>query len=600
MYTTLNKLFHLFDARTRFQFLLLFGLMLLTAVLETIGIGLVMPFIAVITTPGIVETNAWLNRAKLTIGAKGQSDFLIVMSIGLIVFYALKNASLGVSGYLQLRFVFSKRTMLGKRLLKAYMLKPYTFHLEHNTAELTRNITHESIRVFNFVQSLFKTCSELLVFSIVVIMLLWINPIAVICSVLMLGLLSWIFYKSVSAHVAALGLKVQTSIQHMHQSVLEGIGAIKEVKLSGRNDFFPNRYYAAMMENARSNWRYSTINMMPRLFLEVFAVGSVSLIIVTLHMQGKDIRMILPTLGVFAMAAIRLMPSLSQIVANLHAIRFDSSAIDVIYKDISSHSAAPHVRLAGMSAPELIFQDRLKIVNLGYAYPNSNGDALHGISLEINKGQAIAFAGPSGAGKTTLANLVLGLLTPSEGCICLGDRNVYENLAAWQRKIGYVPQDIYLLDASIRSNIAFGLEEDEIDEGKVRKAVEIAQLEAFVSRLPDGLGTVIGEHGVRLSGGQRQRIGIARALYHEPEILILDEATSSLDGETEQEVTQAIDILSGRKTLIIIAHRLSTIKNCDRIYYLERGAIADAGTFQELVQKNAEFRRMAESGRIEA
>ncbi len=600
MYTTLNKLFHLFDARSRLQFLLLFGLMLVTAVLETVGIGLVMPFIAVITTPGIVETNAWLKRARMTIGAGGQFDFLIIMSIGLIVFYALKNASLGVSGYLQLRFVFSKRAMLGKRLLKAYMLKPYTFHLEHNTAELTRNITHETIRVFNFVLSLFKTCSELFVFGTVVVMLLWINPLAVICSVLMLGLLSGIFHKSVSAHVAALGLKVQSSIRHVNQSVLEGLGAIKEVKLSGRDDFFPNRYYTAMMINARSNWRYSTINMMPRLFLEVFAVGSVSMIIVILQMQGKDISTILPTLGVFAMAAIRLMPSLSQIVANMHAIRFDSSAIDVIHADICSPPPAGPGGLTAIAAPALVFNDSLKIINLGYAYPNANGDTLHGISLEINRGQAVAFAGPSGAGKTTLANLVLGLLKPSEGCIHFGDRNIHENLAAWQREIGYVPQDIYLLDASIRRNIAFGLEEDEIDEGKVGKAVEIAQLEAFVSGLPDGLGTVIGEHGVRLSGGQRQRIGIARALYHEPEILILDEATSSLDGETEREVTQAIDILSGRKTLIIIAHRLSTIKNCDRIYYLEKGAIADVGTFQELVQKNDEFRRMAESGRIEA
>jgi len=599
MYKTFKKLLYLFDTRTRFQFLFLFGLMLVTAVLETVGIGLIMPFIAVMTDPKIIEANIWLSKAKHIIGVKNQFDFLIFMSVGLIVFYTLKNISLGVSNYLQLRFVFSKRSMLGKRLLRSYMLKSYTFHLERNTAELTRNIISETVRVFNFVQSLLKTCSELFVCCIVVVMLLWIDPIAVICSVGILGIISGIFYKSVSAYVATLGQKVQSSIKYVHQSVLEGIGAIKEVKLFSREEYFPDRYYFNMMENARANWRYSTINTMPRLFLEVVAIGSVSLIIVALQIQGKDMKMLLPTLGLFAMAAIRLMPSLSQIVANLHAIRFDSSAVDVIYEDMVNINMTIPFELNRKSVQQLSFSRNLRMNNLGYVYPNSTIKVLQGISLEIIKGQAIAFAGPSGAGKTTLANLILGLLTPSEGTIRLDDQNIFENLPSWQRKIGYVPQSIYLLDASIKSNIAFGMEDYEIDDNKVQKAVEIAQLDTFVNELPDGLKTVIGENGIRLSGGQRQRIGIARALYHEPEILILDEATSSLDGETEREVSRAIEILSGRKTLVIIAHRLSTIKNCNKIYYMEKGVIVDSGTFDELVSKNAEFKRMAESSKIE-
>jgi ATP-binding cassette subfamily C protein len=224
---------------------------------------------------------------------------------------------------------------------------------------------------------------------------------------------------------------------------------------------------------------------------------------------------------------------------------------------------------------------------------------LHGVSLEIHKGQAVAFVGSSGASKTTLANLILGLLKPSEGYIYTDDQDIFQHLQAWQRNIGYVPQSIYLLDATIRNNVAFGLEKKEIDDSKVWKAIQIAQLEMFIKDLPEGLDTVIGENGIRLSGGQRQRLGIARALYHEPEILVLDEATSSLDGETEKAVNRSIELLSGQKTLIIIAHRLSTIQSCDRIYFMKKGTIVDSGTFLELVRNNNDFKRMAESGKLD-
>jgi ATP-binding cassette subfamily C protein len=246
----------------------------------------------------------------------------------------------------------------------------------------------------------------------------------------------------------------------------------------------------------------------------------------------------------------------------------------------------------------LSFNSKLAIRDLSYNYPASQQAALTGISLVIDKGQSVAFAGTSGAGKTTLANMVLGLLTPTRGNIFADDQSIFDDLSAWQSIIGYVPQSIYLLDASVRNNIAFGLKEDETNEKMIRDAVKTAKLESFIAGLPNGLETVIGENGVRLSGGQRQRLGIARALYHEPEILVLDEATSSLDPETEKEVSNAIEAMSGKKTMIIIAHRLSTIQKCDRIYYLKNGTIAGSGTFLELIETNGDFRRMAESGKF--
>ncbi len=577
------------------QFFLLFVLMLITAVLETIGIGLIMPFITVMTDPGIIENNVWLSRAKTFIGAKDQFDFLIFMGFGLVFFYILKNIGLGFLNYFQLRFIFSKRSVLGRRLFRTYLYKPFTFHLERNTAELMRNITNETIRVFNFVQSLLKVCSESCVFCAIVIMLLWINPIIVVSSIAVLGILSGIFYKSVSNYLKKLGQRVQISLKYTGQAVLEGLGAIKEVKLANKEEYFPNIYFSNMMDNARANWRYSTISTIPKLSLEIVSVGSVIIIIVLLRMQGHDIKTMLPILSLFAMATIRLMPSLSQIVSNLQLARFDSSAVDIIYDDMKGNE---HLR-EGLSQAYFNLKGSITINNLSYTYPNSQKYSLHDIRVRIDKGQAVAFAGTSGAGKTTLANIILGLLYPSGGGIYVDNSDIFQDLNSWQRNIGYVPQAIYLLDTTVRNNIAFGIEDREIDDELVWKALRISQLEDLVNELPQGLDTVIGENGVRLSGGQRQRIGIARALYHDPDLLVLDEATSSLDGETEREVSRAIEVLSGSKTLIIIAHRLSTIRNCSKIYYMDNGTIIDSGTFEELVARNPDFRRMAESNKLE-
>ena len=594
MYRTLKELIFLFDARTRLQFVFLFVLMLIIAVLETIGIGLIMPFIAVITDPAIIDRNVWLRAAKDLFRTTKPTDFLILMSVGLVIFYILKNICLGLSTYLQLRFVFSKRSALGERLLRSYIFRPYVFHLEHNTAELLRNISVETIRVFNFVQSFLKMCSEACVFSCIIAMLLWVNPVIVLITVGVLGIISGLFYKSVSTYLKALGHKVQTSQRYVNQAILEGLGAIKEIKVAGCETYFPGADYRNMMDNARANWKYSTVNTVPKLALEVVAVAGVIIIILVYQMEGYDIKLLLPTLSLFAMATVKSMPSLAQTIVNLQNVRFDSVAVNIIYEDMKNAIQEPPLKRES----SLSFNSKLAIRDLSYNYPASQQAALTGISLVIDKGQSVAFAGTSGAGKTTLANMVLGLLTPTRGNIFADDQSIFDDLSAWQSIIGYVPQSIYLLDASVRNNIAFGLKEDETNEKMIRDAVKTAKLESFIAGLPNGLETVIGENGVRLSGGQRQRLGIARALYHEPEILVLDEATSSLDPETEKEVSNAIEAMSGKKTMIIIAHRLSTIQKCDRIYYLKNGTIAGSGTFLELIETNGDFRRMAESGKF--
>jgi len=600
MFATLKRLFYLFDKATRLQLLLLFGLMLFSAILETAGVGLFALFFRIIADPSLIENNVWLHKVYEVTGSKSLGECLSYVSIGLIAFYFLKNACVGVMNYLQSRFVFAKRSSFGKKLFGFYLNRPYTFHIYRNTAELLRNIGFEVPKVYFFVYSLLKICTELCVLLGILALLVSVNPLIAITSISVLGLVGAIFYLLISGYTRILGEKIQSSQKYCNQAVLEGFGAIKEVKVSDTGSFFADRYYNNMMENARANWINSALMNMPRLLLEFVAVGIVVLIIILFQGQGKEITSILPTLALFAMATARLMPSLYLIVTNLQQIRFNSPAVDVLYQDFKQADSIDRGTLKIRRSLErpLLFEKEIKVENLTYRYPSTNGSALNGISLTIQKGDVVAFVGGSGVGKSTLANVILGLLEPSEGTVYADEQDVFQHLAAWQRNIGYVPQSIYLLDASIRGNVAFGLENKDIDNHKVWDALRIAQLEDFTKQLADGLDTLVGENGVRFSGGQRQRLGIARAVYHQPEILILDEATSALDSETEKDVSRAIEALSGQKTLIIIAHRLSTIRQCDNIFFMREGTIVDSGTFNELVSKNYDFKRMADSGKL--
>jgi len=598
MKDTFKKLYYLLDKRTRLQLLSLFGLMVVASILETGGIGLVVPFISIIADPGIIESNRWLSGAKGLLGVDNPRDFLIYMSIGFMAFYFVKNIFLGVMNYLQLRFVFSKRSSLGRKLLSLYLYSPYAFHLERNTAELYRNIGLAAGNIYAFVQSFLRLCTELCVMVGIVVLLILLNPIVFICSIGLLGIIGGIFYKIVHRYSRAWGEILQSSQKKVSQSVLEGLGAIKEVKVFGREDFFSEHYYSSMMKNARAQWMHSTLNIMPAMILEVAAIGSVSVIIILMYAQGRATDALLPMLTLYVMSSIRLMPAVSRIVSALQQFRFYSPAVEIIYEDFYRFNNGDFAKPRPGTAPGqlLEFKKELRVHDLGYEYPESDKKALQGVSLSIRAGQSVAFVGSTGAGKTTLANIILGLLEPSEGEVLADRQNIFDQLGAWHQNIGYVPQSIYLLDASIRCNVAFGIDDKDIDDSRVREALQMAQLEVFVDHLPNGLNTIIGENGVRISGGERQRLGIARALYHRPKILMLDEATSALDNETEEELGRALERLSGEKTLIIIAHRFSTIRKCDCIYFMQNGTVVDSGTFNELYLNNSDFKRIAESG----
>ena len=419
--------------------------------------------------------------------------------------------------------------------------------------------------------------AEMMVLSGLTLLLIIVEPLGTIIVMFVFGLAALGFYLLTKGHVSRWGESRQyhdgLSLQHLNQ----GIDGAKEVKLLGRELEFLKAHYFHISESARMNQFQSTLQQIPRLWLELLGVlGLVTLVLVMIN-QEREISTILPMLGLFAAAAFRLMPSVNRILSAVQQLRYGYSSLDVLSEELS---LSVEISKKNKSTE---LTNKIELNQLSYSYPDSNIPSLSEISFEILKGQTIGIIGPSGSGKSTLVDVVLGLLPPTDGVVKIDNQDIQLDLRAWQDQLGYVPQSIYLTDDSIRRNIAFGLPEEQIDNAAVNKAIKAAQLENYISSLPSGVDTIVGERGVRLSGGQRQRIGIARALYHDPDILVLDEATSALDNITEQEVMKAIDELHYSKTIIIVAHRLSTVENCDSIYKLEKGRVVAKGTPAEII-----------------
>ncbi|MEH7495310.1 ABC transporter ATP-binding protein, partial [Neobacillus niacini] len=362
----------------------------------------------------------------------------------------------------------------------------------------------------------------------------------------------------------------------------QGLGASKEIKVSGKERYFVDSYGSHSKTMAKNTIYKNMLDQVPRLFIETLLVSVVLITMIIIVFQGTDTSKLVSTMSLFAMAAFRLMPSITRIVATLSTIRFSQPALSVVYKDLVEENGGKTLiyeeneivtKPAKVNNGDRTFLHSINLENVYFRYPNQKDYSIKNVSLTIPIGSSVAFVGSSGAGKTTIVDIILGLLEPEKGKLFVDNKDLNQLLPIWQNKIGYIPQSIYLSDETIRKNVAFGIDDEDIDESAIQRAIQAAQLKGFVDSLPEGLNTVVGERGVRLSGGQRQRIGIARALYHNPEIIFLDEATSALDNETEKEIMKAIDGLKGEKTLIIIAHRLSTIENCDIVFKVDKGKL---------------------------
>jgi ABC-type multidrug transport system fused ATPase/permease subunit len=567
--STLYKLLALLDSEQRKMGFMLLLMMLVAMVLETAGIGIIVPVLAVVTDPASIDKYKFLQVTDLWLGGGHNSALVLVVSVMMILF-ALKAGYLAFLAWWQARYIFSIEASLSRQLYTGYLCQPYEFHLQSNSALLVRNVTTGVGQFAGAVTSAVTLISESLVLVGIVALLLYFEPIGAVfvgCSMAVAG---YAFYRLTHERILHWGRARQHHEGRRLQSLQQGLGGVRDVKLLGRERQFVAAYELSNSANASIGMRQSLITALPRLCLEVLTVmGLAGLVLIMLY-QSKPVETIVPTLGLFAAAAFRLMPSANKVLNALQNLKYNLPFIDTLYEERGLLAALP---MSSGLRERLPFSCSLRIEKLSYKYPSAHSEVLTEIELEIAFGTTVGFIGPSGAGKSTLINLILGLLAPSSGSILADGRDINDSLDAWQACVGYVPQSVFLIDDSLRRNIAFGLRDDEIDESAVQRAVAAAQLANFVSTLPEGLDTCVGERGMRLSGGQCQRIGIARALYHDAPLLVLDEASSSLDSATEAAVMETVNRLRSTKTVLIIAHRLSTLMDCDEIYEVAGGRL---------------------------
>ncbi|WP_073058869.1 ABC transporter ATP-binding protein [Fodinibius roseus] len=595
MSSILKKIFYILPKGDPFKLVVLLLLMLLAAVMEVAGIGMIPAFVAIVADPERVLEIEWLEPVLSTLAISNAEDLLIWGSIALVSIFIIKSLYIIAFNYFEARFIFNRRYTISHRLMRSYMQAPYIFHLRRNTAELLRNITQE-INVFinNVVSILLKMAREGVMALSILIFLFVMEPLITILVISLSGLGAGTFILLNKKKMKEYGREEQERRSEMIKALNQGLGGIKDARVLNREEEFIEKFRIEAYMSTRLMAYIRFIQQIPRPVVETTAVLGMLLVSVLLVWQDRSMGAIIPILTLFAMATVRLMPSIQQLVSMYTNLRYNMVSLDPIFDDLKElEDYNTRFIKDRKNKNKLEFEDQIVIKNLSYRYPESEEQAIDGISITIPKGEAVAFVGASGAGKTTVVDLILGLLDPDGGEILLDGKSIQENISAWQRNIGYIPQMIYLADETLRANIAFGLPEDEIDDHKVMEAVRLAQLETMLNRMPDGLDTIVGEHGTRLSGGQRQRIGIARALYHDPKVLVMDEATSALDNITEKEITNAISSLKGERTLIMIAHRLTTVKNCDKLYFMEDGKIIQEGTYQDLVSTNMRFREMA-------
>ncbi len=575
---TTKKLLLLFDRGEKKKLLILFFMMIIAALFETFGIGVIVPFVGIVTNPSIIKEHSSINFLYKLFNFQSTTSFLIFSVCILLIIFILKNLYIILFQNAQNRVILNQQVKLSRRLFREYLSKPYIFHIQRNSSDLLRNVNIEVQNLFQgIIMSAFLLLTELLVIACILGLLLYTNTLSTLVASILLGGSVYLFFKVFRKKVNELAKEQQAVSGTMIKWVNQGLGASKEVKVSGKESFFVNAYTSKSQINANIKRYKIMLEQSPRLFIETILVIIVLVMVLIIILQGKNTSNIVSTMALFAMAAFRLMPSINRVMAAITSIRFSKPSLSVIYEDLFTNNNIYPTQINCDSKLNInenkAFTDSIELMNVSFRYPNQQEYSLKDISLSIQIGHSVAFIGESGAGKTTLVDMILGLFEPEKGSILVDGKNIVELKSVWQKKIGYIPQTIFLTDDSIRENVAFGILKDQIDDHAVWKALEQAQLKGFVKSLPSGLNTPVGEHGIRLSGGQRQRIGIARALYHNPEIIFMDEATSALDTDTEKDIMTAIDGLKGEKTLIIIAHRLSTIKNCDTVFKMSNGRL---------------------------
>jgi ABC-type multidrug transport system fused ATPase/permease subunit len=593
---TLKKLLGLLTPPERKRAGLLMGMILLMAFLDMLGVASILPFMAVLANPELVQTNAVLNitfTASSYIGIHTTEQFLFALGVLVFVLLVTSLAFKALTTYAQTRFALMREYSIGKRLVEGYLHQPYSWFLNRHSADLGKTILSEvSTVINNGMVPLMTLMAQSTVALALLILLLIVDPLLALSVGVVLGLAYAGIFAVMSGWLKRLGQVRIKANRERFTAVSEAFGAAKEVKVGGLEEAYIQRFAAPAKSYAQCEASARVISQLPRYALEAIAFGGMLLVMLYLIAKSSSFASALPIIALYAFAGYRLMPALQQIYGAFTQLRFAGPALAALNQDIISLQATEahdgHIK-------PLPLNQAITLNQVSYRYPNAPQPALKGIDLTIPAHSTVGFVGATGSGKTTTVDVILGLLEPQEGALKIDGRPITAaNRCQWQRAIGYVPQHIYLADDSVAANIAFGVNTKDIDLQAVEHAAKIANLHDFViNDLPQGYATTVGERGVRLSGGQRQRIGIARALYHNPQVLILDEATSALDNLTEQAVMEAVNNLGHDITIILIAHRLSTVRQCDQIYLLERGEVKANGTYVQLTASSQQFAAMA-------
>ena len=583
------------DELKRARFILLMTLIM--ALFEMIGVASILPFMAVLASPGVVEANMILNKmfqASNIFGIENKQDFLFGLGILVFLMLVISLSFKTITTYIQVRFILMREYSIGKRLVEGYLHQPYSWFLSRHSADLGKTILSEVSQVVGGgIASLITLISSSMVTIAIIILLILIDPKLALIVGFSLGVAYAIVFRFTRKYLKRFGKERLKSNKLRFMAVNEAFSAVKEIKLSGLEQTYIKRFSDPAEAHGRSQAFGSIIDQLPRFILEIIAFGGIMIMILYLMSTKGSFNDALPIISLYAFAGYRLMPALQQIYSSLVKISFAAPSVDALIDDLKKlqpfHS--------NQSKDTISLNKTITLKNISYNYPNSSRTALNNLNLSIPAKSTIGLVGATGSGKTTTVDVILGLLESQKGTLEIDGKVITrQNTRAWQQSIGYVPQHIYLSDDTIAGNIAFGVEPKDINLKKIEKASKIANLHEFViDKLPKQYHTTIGERGVRLSGGQRQRIGIARALYHSPQVLILDEATSALDNQTEQIVMEAVNNLSKNITIILIAHRLSTVKNCDNIFFLENGEVKAEGAFEELTKISKSFSSMAKS-----
>ncbi len=572
------KLKMIFPKKERRYFVLLFFLILIGTVFEFFGVSLILPLVNLLISPEQLSDKAWYRLLNRVLPIQDQNTMLLVLVLLIIAVYIVKNLYAIYMSVVQGVFLARNRVNTSAKLLDCFMRKPYTFHLQHNSAEVIRAINSDVSSAYDIVSSIMNLITNGLITILLIGYLVLVDFWLTISIVTGLALYSVVYFLVVRKKLKAAGEESREITVRMIKAIVQAVGGIKEVKVMGRERFFVDSYAENGESFVRIRRRLSILSGVPRRLIEILCVAGVLGLVAVKIALRQDLSAIVGSLSAFAVAAIKLMPSANSINATINGISYRMPGLNAVCEIIDDNWGTDIGQAAIDSTARARNRERkqadIRVENLSFTYPEMDEPVLHDVNITVKAGTSVGIVGVTGAGKTTLVDLILGLLEPQQGRILYGGEDIRENYEDWQARIGYIPQNIYLTDESIRANVALGLYAEQIDDEKVWKALDDAQLGDFVRGLKNGLDTKIGEMGVRLSGGQRQRIGIARALYYDPDVLFLDEATAALDTATEKAVMAAVNALSREKTCIIIAHRLTTIEDCDAIYEVKDGLVS--------------------------